>query len=101
LVQNNISGVKMQGKSGKPEPKEWIRPLWFLTTIGWYVALSIVIPAGIGYWLDQPDQLGTHPLLTLIGFGLGTIAAFYGLYQMLRRFRREEMERNKKMKGVN
>jgi hypothetical protein len=101
LFNINTRGNDKEGKPEKPAPKEWVRPLWFLTTIGWYVALSIIIPTGIGYWLDRPSQLGTQPLLTLIGFGLGTIAAFYGLYQMLRRFQREEMERNKKLKGVD
>jgi F0F1-type ATP synthase assembly protein I len=100
LVQKNTHDVKQQNEPGKSPSREWIRPLWFLSTVGWYVALSIVIPTGIGYWLDRPSQFDTHPLFTLIGFGLGTIIAFYGLYQMLRRFQREEMEKNSKTKGV-
>jgi len=100
LVQKNTHDIKQQDKPEKPPRMEWAKPLWFLTTVGWYVALSIVIPTGIGYWLDRPSQFDTHPLFTLVGFGLGTITAFYGLYQMLRRFQREEMERNNRMKGA-
>ena len=100
MVNRNTRDTDKEGKSDKPALKEWTRPLWFLTTVGWYVALSILVPTGIGYWLDRPAQLNTHPLYTLIGFGLGTVAAFFGLYQMLRRFQREQMERNKGTKEV-
>lgn len=79
----------------KSKPKEWVKPLWFLFSIGWYVALSVAIPTGIGFWLDRPDNFDTHPLYTLIGFGLGTIIAFYGLYRMLRRFYLEQKAQEK------
>jgi hypothetical protein len=70
--------------------KEWLKPLWFLFTVGWYVALSVVIPTGIGYWLDMPGQFNSRPLYTLIGFGIGTVIAFFGLYRMLKRFYKEQ-----------
>jgi hypothetical protein len=38
-----------------------------LLTIGWYVALSLIIPSGIGYWLDRPEMWNKQPLFTLIG----------------------------------
>jgi len=95
VAQQETPGTMRQGKPQKPTIKEWIRPLWFLTSIGWYVALSLVIPTAIGYWLDRPENMNTHPLLTLIGFGLGTIIAFYGLYRMLRTFYREQRDKNK------
>lgn len=72
-----------------------MRPLWFLFTVGWYVALSLIIPTVIGFWLDRPEQLDSHPLLTLVGFGLGTVAAFYGLYRMLRQFYAEQKGQTK------
>jgi hypothetical protein len=81
-----------QDKPEQPKTREWIRPLWFLFTVGWYVALSVLIPTGIGFWLDQPDQFNSRPLYTLIGFGFGTVIAFYGLYRMLRRFYAEQKE---------
>ena len=95
LAQEKTYYIVAQPKPNKPTSKEWVRPLWFLFTVGWYVALSLVIPTIIGYWLDRPQNFGTHPLYTLIGFGIGTVIAFYGLYQMLRRFYREQKEQEK------
>ncbi len=78
--------------------KEWVRPLQFLLTVGWYVALSLIIPVGIGYWLDQPDVFNKSPLFTLIGLGLGTFVAFFGLFKMLVRY---QAEQEKIRKGNN
>jgi ABC-type bacteriocin/lantibiotic exporter with double-glycine peptidase domain len=83
------------GGQKSQDKREWIRPLWFLFTVGWYVALSLAVPTGIGFWLDRPENFNTRPLLTLIGFGLGTIVAFYGLYRMLRQFYLEQKESEK------
>ena len=90
-----------QKEPEETKPKEWLRPLWLLFTIGWSVALSIALPTLMGYWLDLPGQFNTDPLLTFIGFGLGTIIAFYGLYRILRRFYKEQktLWENKK-KGI-
>ena len=74
--------------------KEWVGPLRFLLTIGWYVALSLIIPVGIGYWLD--NKYDKQPLLTLIGLGIGTVIAFYGLFRMLRRYQVEQKPRQDK-----
>ena len=87
--------VVRQVKPEQPKSREWARPLGFLLTVGWSVALSLIIPTGIGFWLDQPEQLDRRPLFTLIGFGVGTIIAFYGLYRMLRQFYAEQKEQNK------
>lgn len=76
--------------------KEWTRPVQFLLTVGWYVALSLIIPVGIGYWLDRPEALNKGPLFTLIGLGLGTLIAFGGLIRMLFRFQAEQEELRKK-----
>jgi hypothetical protein len=63
--------------------------MWFLFTVGWYVALSLVVPAGIGYslgrWVFNIDPFWP----ALGGLLLGSIIAFYGLYQMLKRFKAE------------
>ena len=74
--------------------KEWAGPLRLLLTIGWYVALSLIIPTGIGYWLD--NKFDKQPLLTLVGLGVGTFVAFYGLFRMLRRYHAEQEEQSKK-----
>jgi F0F1-type ATP synthase assembly protein I len=78
--------------------KEWIRPLQFLLTIGWYVALSLIIPVLIGYWLDSPKMFNKQPLFTLIGLGLGSVIAFFGLFKMLFRYQSEQEKQRKNLK---
>jgi hypothetical protein len=95
LARDNIYYMAEQPKPDKPTTKEWLRPLWFLFTVGWYVALSVVLPTLLGFWLDSPGRFDTRPLFTLIGFLLGTVIAFYGLYRMLRQFYREQKEQDK------
>ena len=53
-----------------------------LLGLGWYVAMCIVIGAVGGIWLDRVS--GLTPLFTLLGVLIGTVAAFYGLYKMVR-----------------
>jgi len=60
--------------------------------VGWYVASSLLIPVGIGYWLDRPGMLNKSPLFTLIGLGVGTVIAFGGLIRMLLRYQAEQEE---------
>ena len=78
----------------KDSVKEWAGPLRLLLTVGWYVALSLVVPSGIGYWLDS--RFDKQPLFTLIGLGIGTVIAFYGLFRILRRYKAEQEEQRKK-----
>ncbi len=66
------------------------RPLQFLLTVGWFVAISLIVPVAIGYWLDRPSMLNREPLFTFIGLGVGTVIAFAGLIRMLFRFQREQ-----------
>jgi hypothetical protein len=70
--------------------KEWAGPLRLLSTVGWYVALSLILPVGIGYWLDRPEMLNKGPLFTLVGLGVGTFIAFYGLIRILLRYQAEQ-----------
>ena len=70
--------------------KEWVKPLQFLLTVGWYVALSLIIPVGVGFWLDRPEMLNKRPLFALIGLGAGTVIAFGGLIRMLLRYQAEQ-----------
>ena len=53
-----------------------------LTGLGWYVATCIVVGVVAGVALDK--LLNVAPLFTLLGVLLGTVAAFYGLYKMVR-----------------
>jgi len=52
------------------------------------VPLSLLIPTGIGLWLDR-KVFHEFPLCTLIGLGIGTVIMVYGVYQMLRPFLKE------------
>jgi hypothetical protein len=88
--------VLKQDNAEKPERRQILRGLWFLFNIGWYIALSLVVPTAIGLWLDAPERLNSKPLCTLIGFGLGTMIAGYGLYRMLRQFIQEQKEMDAK-----
>ena len=53
-----------------------------LLGLGWYVATCIVVGAVGGIFLDRLS--GLTPLFTLLGVLFGTVAAFYGLYKMVR-----------------
>ena len=75
--------------------KEWAAPLRLLLSVGWYVALSLMIPVGIGYWLDRPEMLNKAPLWTFIGLGVGTFIAFFGLIRILLRYQAEQEELRK------
>ena len=79
--------------------KEWAGPLRLLSTVGWYVALSVMVPVGIGYWLDRPEMLNKQPLFTLIGLGVGTFIAFFGLIRILLRYQAEQEEPRKKQEN--
>ncbi|MCJ7791046.1 MAG: AtpZ/AtpI family protein [Dehalococcoidia bacterium] len=76
--------------------REWAGPLRFLLTIGWYMVVSLLVPTLLGYfWLDPKFNKAPFPLFTLIGLGIGTGIAFYGLARMLRRYKTEQNELNK------
>jgi F0F1-type ATP synthase assembly protein I len=62
------------------------------------VALSLLIPVGIGYWLDRPEVFNKRPLFTFIGLGVGTVIAFFGLFRMLLRYQAEQEEQRKNKK---
>lgn len=67
--------------------KNWSAALQLLV-VGFYVPLSLLIPTGIGLWLDK-KVFHEFPLCTLIGLGIGTVIMVYGVYQMLRPFLKE------------
>jgi hypothetical protein len=92
--------VLKQDNTEKPEKRQLLRGLWFLFNIGWYVALSMVVPTVIGLWLDAPERLNSRPLCTLIGFVLGTTVAGYGLYRMLRQFVKEQKDMDRKKNSI-
>ena len=54
------------------------------------MALSLIIPVAVGYWLDSPKMFNKQPLFTFIGLGVGTVMAFFGLIKMLLRYQAEQ-----------
>jgi len=58
-----------------------------LLTVGFYVALSLLIPTIIGWWIG--NKVHHEVLLPLIGLGIGTIIMIYGVYRMLLPFLQE------------
>ncbi len=52
--------------------------------IGVLLLVVILVGALAGYWADQ--QLGTLPLLLLVGFFVGLAAGARGVYRLISRF---------------
>lgn len=92
--------VLKQDKEGKPERRQVLRGLWFLFNVGWYIALSLIVPTFVGLWLDAPERLNSRPLCALIGFAVGTLTAGYGLYRMLRQFINEQKDMDIKKNSI-
>ncbi len=61
--------------------KEWSAAVQLLI-VGFYVAFSLLIPTGIGFWLGR--KLGHELMFPLIGLGVGTLIMVYGVYRMVR-----------------
>ncbi|RLB24617.1 MAG: hypothetical protein DRG73_03715 [Deltaproteobacteria bacterium] len=82
--------------------KNWSAALQLLV-VGLYVPLSLLIPTGIGLWLDR-KIFHEFPLYSLIGLGVGTVIMVYGVYQMVRPFLKEDKkvgkENHVKQKGA-
>ena len=55
-----------------------------VTGLGWYVVACVVVGTLGGVGLDK--LAGTKVLFTLLGVLFGTVAAFYGLYKMIKPF---------------
>ena len=69
-------------------------------TVGLELVISILVGFWGGRWLD--GKLDAHGWLTLIGFLLGTIAGFRGLYRAAVKMRKEseaEDERERRSRG--
>jgi zinc transporter ZupT len=73
--------------------KNWSAALQLLI-VGFYVPLSLLIPTGIGFWIDKRAS-HEFPSYTLIGLGVGTVIMVYGVYQMVRPFLQEAKRQEK------
>ena len=56
--------------------KAWIK----YSDLGYLFALSIVLPGGVGYWLDT--TFSTLPLFLILGGLLGMVSAFFTVYRV-------------------
>ena len=73
----------------KDEPSPW-RSLGGLATVGiTFVVASAGATIG-GYYLDR--WLGTSPVFTLIGLGLGIAAGFREFFRMIKEAEKEERD---------
>ena len=55
-----------------------------LLGVGFYVSAAIILGVVAGRWLD--GKFGSGPFWVIVGLVLGVVAAFYGVYAMLRPF---------------
>lgn len=64
---------------GKPDDASTLRYIGAATTVGFEFLATILLPGGLGYWLD--GRFDTRPWLMIAGgvFGFGV-----GLYRMLK-----------------
>ncbi|MFH2129826.1 MAG: AtpZ/AtpI family protein [bacterium] len=60
------------------------------SVIGIEMAMSVVVGAAIGYWLDQ--WLGTEPWMLVFWLICGVIAGFRSLYKTAKRIMKEMAE---------
>jgi hypothetical protein len=67
--------------------KHWSDALQLLI-VGFYVPLSLLMPTGIGFWLDR--RAGHElPSYALMGLAIGTVIMVYGVYRMVKPFLEE------------
>jgi F0F1-type ATP synthase assembly protein I len=64
-----------------------------LIGVGFFIGGAIVIGVVVGLWFDA--KFNTSPILVITGLLLGIAIAFYGVYQMLLPFIRNEREEEK------
>ena len=58
-----------------------------LIGVGFYISFCIVGGVLLGLWLDR--KLESEPIFVLLGLVLGLVAAFWGVYQMLTPFMKD------------
>ncbi|HJO62616.1 MAG: AtpZ/AtpI family protein [Desulfobacterales bacterium] len=69
----------------KRETRRLLRELAYFSSLGFQIALSIVIGLAAGIYLDR--RFGTTPWLTLIFLGMGIVAGFRNIWITLKKSR--------------
>jgi len=67
------------------DTRKMFKTLGYVSSLGLAMAISIVLGALIGDFLD--DRFGTEPWLFFIFFGFGIAAAFRNLYIMYKKIK--------------
>jgi len=62
------------------------RQLGFVLTVAFTFPAGWLIGSGAGWWVD--GKLGTSPLFSILGLGLGFLAALLELFRELKRLNR-------------
>ncbi len=70
----------------KKENRRFYRELAFYSSLGFSIALSIVIGLALGVYLDR--RFETHPWLTLVFIGFGIAAGFRNIALVLKKIRK-------------
>ncbi len=65
-----------------------------LVGVGFYIAGSILLGVVGGLWLDS--RFNTTPILVIVGLLVGLAVAFWGVYQMLLPFLRNQKNKGNK-----
>jgi ATP synthase protein I len=73
----------------RDEPSPW-RALGGLATVGITLVVATALATVGGYFLD--GWLGTKPVFTLIGLGVGIASGFREFFRAIRRLEREERD---------
>jgi len=58
--------------------RETVGPIALIIQLGATIVVATILPLLIGIWLD--NQLKTAPWITLVGLGVGIIAAMTAVY---------------------
>ncbi|MCH8125308.1 AtpZ/AtpI family protein [candidate division KSB1 bacterium] len=69
----------MNDKNKNSSSKDSIREIGPYFDLGMRFAISIVIFAALGFWIDK--TLNTIPVFLMAGFLLGAIAGFWTIYK--------------------
>ncbi|HEA69692.1 hypothetical protein LCGC14_1933080 [marine sediment metagenome] len=69
----------------KRDTRRLLRELAYYSSLGFQIALSIVIGLAAGIYLDR--RFGTTPWLTLIFLGMGIVAGFRNIWIALKKSR--------------
>ncbi|MBU1054975.1 MAG: AtpZ/AtpI family protein [Proteobacteria bacterium] len=78
----------------KRETRRYMGELAYYSSLGFQVALSIVIGLGIGVYLDKRFEL--YPWLTLVFIGLGVVAGFRNIWLAIKKSEKISQERDVK-----